>query len=154
MWQCDKLAVRISVSHIFLKLYNNRNTFIVPTDAHYYKIIEMLKQFKIIILAPTCFGSRRNHHQGAALFLAKTTKLFFCARRYRRSQCYGGICCRNIDSWNNKSVFDTIDARCKYEDYIITDIQVMVFRILGRNMFEMCSTLQHTLRPKKATSSI
>jgi hypothetical protein len=29
---------------------SNRNTFIVPTDAHYYKIIEMLKQFKIIIL--------------------------------------------------------------------------------------------------------
>jgi hypothetical protein len=33
----------------------------------------MLKQFKIITLAPTCFGSRRNHHQGAVLCLAKTT---------------------------------------------------------------------------------
>jgi len=31
----------------------------------------MLKKFKIIILAPTCFGSRRNHHQGAVLCLAK-----------------------------------------------------------------------------------
>jgi hypothetical protein len=75
------------------------NTFIVPADAHYYKIIEMLKQFKIIItLAPTCIGSRRNHHQGAVLRLAKTTVWFFCARRYRRSQCYGGISaetCRN-----------------------------------------------------------
>jgi len=30
--------------------------FIVPTDAHYYKIIEMLKQYKIITLALTCFG--------------------------------------------------------------------------------------------------
>ena len=37
----------------------------------------MLKQFKIIILAPTCFGSRRNHHLGAVLCLAKTTKWFF-----------------------------------------------------------------------------
>jgi hypothetical protein len=36
----------------------------------------MLKQFKIIILAPTCFGSRRNHHQGAVLCLGKTTKFF------------------------------------------------------------------------------
>jgi hypothetical protein len=27
--------------------------FIVPTDAHCYKIIEMLKQFKIITLPPT-----------------------------------------------------------------------------------------------------
>jgi hypothetical protein len=37
----------------------------------------MLKQFKIITLAPTCFGSRRNHHQGAVLYLAKTTKYGF-----------------------------------------------------------------------------
>jgi hypothetical protein len=68
-----------------------KNTFIVPTDAQYYKIIEMLEQFKIITLAPTCFGSRRNHHQGAVLCLAKSAKWFFCARRCRRSQCYGGI---------------------------------------------------------------
>jgi len=37
------------------------------------KIIEMLKQFKIITLATTCFGSRRNHRQGAVLCLVKTT---------------------------------------------------------------------------------
>jgi hypothetical protein len=37
----------------------------------------MLKQFKIITLAPTCFGSRRNQHQGAVLCLAKTTKYGF-----------------------------------------------------------------------------
>jgi len=34
------------------------------------KIIEMLKQYKIIIHAPTSFGSRRNHHQVAVLCLA------------------------------------------------------------------------------------
>jgi hypothetical protein len=39
----------------------------------------MLKQFKIITLAPICFGSRRNHHQGAVLCLAKTTKYGFSA---------------------------------------------------------------------------
>jgi hypothetical protein len=37
----------------------------------------MLKQFKIITLAPTCFGSHRNHHQEAVLCLAKTTKYGF-----------------------------------------------------------------------------
>jgi hypothetical protein len=37
----------------------------------------MLKQFKIITLAPTCFGSRRNRHQGAVQCLAKTTKYGF-----------------------------------------------------------------------------
>ena len=47
--------------------------FNVPTDAHYYKIVEKLKQFKIMTLAPTSFGSRRNRHQGAVLCLAKTT---------------------------------------------------------------------------------
>jgi hypothetical protein len=37
----------------------------------------MLKQFKVIILSPTCFGSRRNHHQGTILCLAKTTEYGF-----------------------------------------------------------------------------
>jgi len=75
-----------------------KTLFIVPTDANYYKIIEMLKQFKIIILAPICFGSRRNHHQGEVLCLAKTTSMVFCARHYKRSQCYGGIsaCCAGV----------------------------------------------------------
>jgi hypothetical protein len=75
-----------------------KTLFIVPTDAHYYKTLEMLKQFKVTILAPTCFGSRRNHDQGAVLCLAKTTKWFFCACRYRRSQCCGGIsaCCAGV----------------------------------------------------------
>jgi hypothetical protein len=49
--------------------------FIVPSDAHSYKIVEMLKQFKIMTLAPTGFGSRRNHHQGAVLCLTKTTNM-------------------------------------------------------------------------------
>jgi len=65
--------------------------FIFPTDAHSYTNRRILKQLKIITFAPTCFGSRRNHHQGAVLCLAKTTKYFICARRYRRSQCYGGM---------------------------------------------------------------
>ena len=55
------------------------------------QIIEFLKQIKIITFTPTCFGSRRNHNQGAVLCLAKTTKWFICARRYRHSQRYGGI---------------------------------------------------------------
>jgi hypothetical protein len=47
--------------------------FIIPTDAHNYKITGMLKTIKIPTIAPTCFGSRRNHHQGAISWLAKTT---------------------------------------------------------------------------------
>ena len=44
-----------------------------PTDAHNYKITGILKAIKIPTIAPTCFGSRRNHHQGAISCLAKTT---------------------------------------------------------------------------------
>jgi len=76
----------------------SKTLFVIPTDAHYYKNHRMLKQFKIITLAPTCFGSHRSHHQGAVLCLAKTTEWFFRARRYRRSQRYGGIsaCCAGM----------------------------------------------------------
>jgi hypothetical protein len=56
---------------------HNQALFIVPNDTHYYKIKEMLKQFKIITLVPTCFGSRRNHHQGAVLCFAKTTNMVY-----------------------------------------------------------------------------
>ena len=76
-----------SVVITFSEIHNTIKTlFIVPTDAHYYKIIEMLKQFKIITLAPTCFGSRRNRHQGAVLCLAKTTNMvFLCSSVWTQS---------------------------------------------------------------------
>jgi len=50
-----------------------KTLFIIPTDAHNYKIIGMLKTIKIPTTVPTCFGSCRNHLQGAISFLAKTT---------------------------------------------------------------------------------
>ena len=56
---------------------NQKHFFNVPADAQYYKNHRKLKQFKIITFAPTCFGSRRKHHQGAVLCLAKTTKYGF-----------------------------------------------------------------------------
>jgi hypothetical protein len=52
--------------------------FIVPTDAHYHKIVD--KTLKIVTFAPTRFGSLRNHHEGAVLCLAKTAE-------------YGLLCC-------------------------------------------------------------
>jgi hypothetical protein len=62
-----------------IKFYEklSKTLFIIPTGAHCYKSVEMLKQFKGITLASTCFGSHRNHHQGAVLFLAKTTAIIF-----------------------------------------------------------------------------
>jgi len=49
--------------------------FYIPPDAHNYKITGMLKTIKIPIIAPTYFGSRRNHRQGAISCLAKTTNM-------------------------------------------------------------------------------
>jgi len=60
--------------HMFAPCINSiKPLLIIPPDAHDYKIIGMLKTIKILTVAPTCFGSRRNHHQGAILCLAKTT---------------------------------------------------------------------------------
>ena len=64
-------------SYLHRASIESEHFFNVPTDAHYYKNHRMFKQFNIITLAPTCFGSRRNHHQGAVLCLAKNTKYGF-----------------------------------------------------------------------------
>ena len=66
-----------------------------------------VKTLKTVTFAPTCFGSRRNHHQGGVLCLAKTTSVVFCcACRYRRSQCYGGIsaCCAVFKCFNISTI--------------------------------------------------
>ena len=89
---------------MFAPCINSLKTlFIVPTDARYYKIIEMLKQFKITTLAPTCFGSRKNHHQGAVLCLAKTTK-------------YGFFVLVSIDVVNVMAAYQPVAQVCGAQD--------------------------------------
>ena len=36
-----------------------------PTSTHNIENVELLKQIKIMEVAPTCFGLQRNYHQGA-----------------------------------------------------------------------------------------
>ena len=53
---------------------------------------------------------------GSSLCLAKATKLFFCVRRYRRGQCYGGIwaCCAGARRLNK--------LICRHKiDYVYTE---------------------------------
>jgi hypothetical protein len=50
-----------------------KTLFVIATDTHNYKITGMLKIVKIPTIGPTCFGSRRNHLQGAISCLAKAT---------------------------------------------------------------------------------
>jgi hypothetical protein len=60
------------------KLYYSVNTIkqsksallLFHNDAHDHKITGILKQLKIPTVAPTCFFSRRNHHQGAIFVLS------------------------------------------------------------------------------------
>jgi len=46
-------------------VHQRYRTIYSPTNAHNVKNVELLKQFKIKEAAPTCFGLRGNHHQGA-----------------------------------------------------------------------------------------
>ena len=62
----------------------------------------MLKQFKIMTLAPTCFGSRRNHHQGAVLCLTKTTK-------------YGFSVLVGIDAVNVMAAYQPVVQACGFQ---------------------------------------
>jgi hypothetical protein len=92
------LYVKMNICKIifmFAPYINSIKTlFIVPTDAHYYEIIEMLKQFKIVTLAPTCFISRRNHHQGPVLCLIKTVVQVCGSNAHPHNRL---ICRHNID---------------------------------------------------------
>ena len=58
--------------------------FVQLMQENYYKIIKQLKSFKIITVAPTCFGFI-NHHQGAlSLCFDKVTILASVTYRYLR----------------------------------------------------------------------
>ena len=48
-----------------IQCINYINHFIIPTNAHNVKNVELLKHIKIMEAASTCFGLQRNHHQGA-----------------------------------------------------------------------------------------
>jgi hypothetical protein len=55
----------------------SKTLFIVPTDTHYYKIIEMLKQYKNYNTCSDMFRFTQERSSGAVLCLAKTTECFF-----------------------------------------------------------------------------
>jgi len=104
----------------------------------------MLKQFKIITLAPTCFGSRWNHHQGADMCLAKTTKYGFSVLvQYRRSQCYGGIsaCCAGV----RFTVETANDARCKHENPHAIFSIILLLNISGGQNIQFYASYNYSL---------
>jgi hypothetical protein len=90
--------------------------FIIPTDAHNYKITGTFKTIKIPTIASTCFGSHRNHHQGAISCLAKTTiMILLCSSlmTWSMSCRHTSLLCKLTPAqqagmplwhWNNKKV--------------------------------------------------
>ena len=73
---------------LYCRLFCNWKLHAINKTLFYYsnwctqlKNHRMLKPIKIPIIAPTCFGSRRNHQQGAISCLPKTTIMILCARR-------------------------------------------------------------------------
>ena len=82
----------------------SKHFIIIPTDAHNYKITGMLKTFKIPILAPTCFGSRRNHHQGATSCLAETTIMI--------------LLCSSLMTWSKSWRHTSLCASVRYRNNV------------------------------------
>ena len=57
-------------------LHQRQQMFYCPTDAlEYIKPLKCYKPIKLIKAAPTCFGSRRNHDQGATASKRKAVPL-------------------------------------------------------------------------------
>jgi hypothetical protein len=77
--------------------YYTKHFFIIPTEAHNYKITGMLKTIEILTIAPTCFGSRRNHHQGAISCLAKTTVMILLCSSLMTMSLTCRSTCRNFN---------------------------------------------------------
>jgi hypothetical protein len=69
----------------------SKTLFIIPTDAHYYKFVEMLTQFKIYNTCPDMFRFMQEPSSGSSPVLGENCRYgFSCARRYGLSHCYGG----------------------------------------------------------------
>jgi hypothetical protein len=93
----------------------SKHFFIIPTDAHNCKITGMLKTIKIPTIAPTCFDSRKNHHQGAISCLTKTTNMILlCSSlvtwsmlwRHTSLLCKRAVqhacTCQTLSGWSNQ----------------------------------------------------
>ena len=108
-----------------------KHFFIIPTDTHSYKIIGMLKTIKIPTVASTCFGSRRNHPQGAISCLAKTTiMILLCSSLMTLSVLWRhtSLLCKRAVHGRGRN-----GARCKHEEGIIFVSKC-----------EQCSTMKQT----------
>ena len=82
----------------------------------------MLKTIKIPIIAATCFGSRRNHQQGAISCLAKTTvMILLCSSLMTWSMSWRHISlCASV----RYTVYGTLAHRlvCRHDtDHVIND---------------------------------
>jgi len=80
--QLDVLILHICTMHV-----DSIKSVICPTNSHnYYKIVKLLKSFKIIIVAPACFGLHKPSSGSYNLCFAKVTMLTSVTYRYLKVQ--------------------------------------------------------------------
>jgi len=63
---CPSLTAVLNL-HSYNRASLSINHFIIQTNAHNVKHVQLLKHIKIMEATPTCFGLQRNHHQGATV---------------------------------------------------------------------------------------
>jgi hypothetical protein len=64
-------VINFTIIFMFVPCTNSIKALLLfHNDAHNHKITGILKQLKIPMVAPTCFGLRRDHHQGAIFVLS------------------------------------------------------------------------------------
>jgi len=119
------LVIWLANPNLLILMSFTIHVFIIPTDAHCYKNHRMLKQFKIMTLAMTCFSSRRNHHQGAVLCLAKTTE-------------YGFSVLFGIDAVNVMAAYQPVVQACSSQWR-----QELYNRLICRHNIDCVCTNQH-----------
>jgi hypothetical protein len=79
----------------------------------------MLKTIKILTIAPTCFGSRRNHHQGAISCLAKATiMILLCSSLMMWSMLWRhtGLLCKHKVHGRGRHLFKCLWTVLSYLD--------------------------------------
>jgi len=111
-----------------------QNTFFIPTDAHNYKITGMLKTIKIPTIASTCFGSRKNHHQGAISCLAKTTiMILLCSSSMTWSMSWRNtslLCKRAVPYACTTKLWESLISVLSYGERVVQEKQRFCVRSL------------------------
>ena len=77
---CCQVLVKRDFSLLVFEKKNTQisNALLSNECTQIYKIVKLLKTIKLIKAAPTCFGSRRNHHHGVLWWHIPARQVITC----------------------------------------------------------------------------